>query len=54
MTSRVVVGDPDTVGERFAADLALGLDGFTVNLTLNGHVPGRVDAARRDPAEVVG
>jgi len=54
VTSRVVVGDPDTVGERFAADLALGLDGFTVNLTLNGHVPGRVTLLGETLSKVVG
>jgi F420-dependent oxidoreductase-like protein len=53
-TSRVVVGDPDTIGERFAADLARGVDGFTVNLTLNGHVPGRVTLLGETLAKVVG
>ncbi len=43
ITSRIVVGDPDTVGERLTADLALGVDGFTINAPANGHVPGRVD-----------
>ncbi|HAP75342.1 MAG TPA: LLM class F420-dependent oxidoreductase, partial [Acidimicrobiaceae bacterium] len=43
LTERFVVGDPDTVGEVFAADLAaFGIDGFTVNMPANGHVPGRV------------
>ncbi len=37
-----ILGDPDTVGERLAADLALGVDGFTINAPANGHVPGRV------------
>jgi len=36
------VGDPDTVGEAFARDLERGVDGFTVNMLANGHVPGRV------------
>ncbi len=54
VTSRVVVGDPDTIGERFAADLALGIDGFTVNLTLNGHVPGRVSLLGETLSKVVG
>jgi F420-dependent oxidoreductase-like protein len=53
-TSRVVVGDPDTIGECFAADLARGVDGFTVNLTLNGHVPGRVTLLGETLAKVVG
>ena len=46
MTARFIVGDPDTVGERLAADLALGVDGFTLNAPLNGHVPGPRRAAR--------
>jgi alkanesulfonate monooxygenase SsuD/methylene tetrahydromethanopterin reductase-like flavin-dependent oxidoreductase (luciferase family) len=38
------MGDPDTVGERFANDLAeLGIDGFTVNMVANGHIPDRVE-----------
>lgn len=42
LTARFAVGDPDTVGEILAADLALGVDGFTLNAPANGHVPGRV------------
>jgi F420-dependent oxidoreductase-like protein len=42
LDAQYVLGDPDTVAERLAADLALGIDGFTINLPLNGHVPGRV------------
>jgi F420-dependent oxidoreductase-like protein len=38
------MGDPDTVGERYAKDLdELGVDGFTVNMVPNGHVPERVE-----------
>jgi alkanesulfonate monooxygenase SsuD/methylene tetrahydromethanopterin reductase-like flavin-dependent oxidoreductase (luciferase family) len=37
-----VWGDPDTVGEQFAAFLQPGIDGFTVNMPANGHVEGRV------------
>jgi F420-dependent oxidoreductase-like protein len=40
--ANVVYGDPDGVAEQMAAQLALGLDGFTVNAVANGHVPGRV------------
>jgi F420-dependent oxidoreductase-like protein len=43
VASRFVLGDPDTVAERLAADLAVGLDGFTLNLPANAHVPGRVE-----------
>jgi hypothetical protein len=35
-------GDPDTVGQRLADELALGIDGWVVNAPLNGHVEGRV------------
>ena len=42
LTARFIVGDPDTVGERLAADKALGVDGFTANLPANGYIPGRV------------
>ena len=38
----VLVGDPDTVGEQLATDLAMGVDGFTINQSFNGHVPDRV------------
>ncbi|MGA0387904.1 MAG: LLM class F420-dependent oxidoreductase [Ilumatobacteraceae bacterium] len=41
--SLVVHGDPDTVGEQMAAQLELGLDGFTVNAVANCHIPGRVE-----------
>lgn len=37
-----VYGDPDTVGERLAGILETGLDGLTVNMPANGHIPGRV------------
>jgi F420-dependent oxidoreductase-like protein len=41
-TARYLIGDPDTVGEQLVADMALGIDGFTINAPANGHVPGRV------------
>ncbi|HQV56865.1 MAG TPA: LLM class F420-dependent oxidoreductase [Ilumatobacteraceae bacterium] len=40
--SRVLCGDPDTVAETLAGDLAAGVDGFTINMVANGHIPGRV------------
>ena len=46
MTGRFIIGDPDTVGERLAADLALGVDGFTINAPANGHI-GRESGASR-------
>ena len=54
ISGRFIVGDPDTVGERLAADLALGLDGFTLNLPANGHIPGRVALLGETAAKVVG
>ena len=38
----IVVGDPDTVGQRFSEWKALGVDGFTVSLPANLHLPERV------------
>lgn len=38
----VVHGDPDEVAAQMAAQLDLGLDGFTVNAVANCHIPGRV------------
>ncbi len=38
-----VWGDPDTIGEKFEGFLALGVDGFTVNMPANGHIEGRVE-----------
>jgi F420-dependent oxidoreductase-like protein len=52
--TRFVLGDPDTVGERLAEDLALGIDGFTINAPANGHVPGRVALLGETAAKVVG
>jgi F420-dependent oxidoreductase-like protein len=52
-TARFIVGDPDTVGERLAAELSLGIDGFTINAPLNGHVPGRVALLGETAAKVV-
>lgn len=40
--SRYHVGDPETVAAKFEAELATGVDGFTVNMPANGHIPERV------------
>jgi F420-dependent oxidoreductase-like protein len=53
ITDRFIVGDPDTVGEQLAADLQLGIDGFTLNAVLNGHIPGRVTLLGQTAANVV-
>jgi F420-dependent oxidoreductase-like protein len=54
VTARFIVGDPDTVAAQLADDLALGIDGFTLNAPLNGHIPGRVELLGRTAAAVVG
>ena len=51
---RFIVGDPDTVGEQLTADLALGVDGFTINAPANGHIPGRVTLLGETVTKVVG
>lgn len=47
ISGMMVIGDPDTVGEQFAEWKALGLDGFTVSLPANGHLPERVELLGR-------
>lgn len=42
MTARIIVGDPDTIGEQLAKELTTGIDGYTINMIANGHKPGRV------------
>lgn len=51
--SNVVYGDPAEVGEQMSAQLALGLDGFTVNAVANCHVPGRVQLLGETLASVI-
>jgi F420-dependent oxidoreductase-like protein len=53
LSGRAHVGDPDTVAEKLAADLALGVDGFTINLPANGHVEGRVALLGETAAKVL-
>jgi F420-dependent oxidoreductase-like protein len=54
LLGRFVVGDPDTVAEQFAADLALGVDGFTVNMPANGYIPERVELLGATLAPLIG
>ena len=44
----LVFGDPDSVGEQLTAVKATGVDGFTINLAVNGHQTERIAPARRD------
>ena len=53
ITGRFALGDPDTVGEILTADLARGIDGFTINAIANGHIPGRVELLGRTAAAIV-
>jgi len=53
ITERFIVGDPDTVGAQLADDLTLGVDGFTINLPANGHVPGRVALLGETASKVI-
>jgi F420-dependent oxidoreductase-like protein len=53
LSARYILGDPDTVGEKLANDLALGVDGFTINAPANGHVPERVALLGETAAAVV-
>lgn len=39
----IVLGDPDEVGEKLAAILDMGIDGFACNLPANGHEPDNVE-----------
>ncbi len=54
LIGRFAVGDPDTVGEILANDLALGVDGFTLNAPANGHIPGRVALLGETVAPLIG
>ena len=38
----LVFGDPDTVGEHLEQSMAMGLDGLTINLPINGHKVERI------------
>jgi F420-dependent oxidoreductase-like protein len=51
--SRVLYGDPDTIGEKLAEQKALGVDGFTINMPANGHIPGRVALLGETVAPIV-
>lgn len=39
----VILGDPDEVGERLAAILAMGAEGLTISAPANGFIPERVE-----------
>lgn len=54
ITAMVITGDPDAVGEQLEADRALGVDGFTINASFNGHIPGRIALLGDVAGKVVG
>ncbi len=52
--SLITHGSPDEIGEQFSEWMTLGIDGFTVNSIVNGHVPGRVALLGETLSKVVG
>ncbi|HEX6419135.1 MAG TPA: LLM class F420-dependent oxidoreductase [Acidimicrobiales bacterium] len=52
--ARVTFGDADEVGEKLAAVLDLGVDGFTCNLPANGHDPDNVELLGRTAGKLLG
>lgn len=50
----LIWGDPDTVGERIAAVMAHDIDGLTINMPMNGHVPGRVELLGETATKALG
>ena len=50
----LVYGDPDTVGEQLAATMATGIDGLTINLPANGHIPERIELLGQVAGKVLG
>ncbi|MCF8590274.1 LLM class F420-dependent oxidoreductase [Gordonia sp. HY285] len=49
-----IVGSPDEVRARYEALLESGVDGFSVNLMANGHLPGRVSLLGETLAPLIG
>ena len=47
LSARILLGDDDTIGEGVQRLLDLGLDGVTVSLPADGHIPEAVTAAGR-------
>ncbi len=50
----LIVGDPDSVGERLSAAMATGIDGLTINAPGNGHKPERIALLGKVAAAAVG
>ena len=47
LSARILLGDDDAIGEGVQRLLDLGLDGVTVSLPADGHIPEAVTAAGR-------
>lgn len=50
----LICGDADTVGERIAEAVGLGIDGITVDLPVNGHNPERIELLGQIARKVLG
>ena len=50
----VIWGDADEVGERISKVMALGVDGVTISLPGNGHIPGRVELLGATASKALG
>lgn len=50
----VILGSPEEVAETYRGLLALGIDGVTINLPANGHIPGRVQLLGETVAPLLG
>ena len=50
----LVFGDPDTVGEQLADVKATGVDGFTINLAVNGYITERIALLGEVAGKVLG
>jgi alkanesulfonate monooxygenase SsuD/methylene tetrahydromethanopterin reductase-like flavin-dependent oxidoreductase (luciferase family) len=50
----LVFGDPDSVGEQLTAVKATGVDGFTINLAVNGYQTDRIGLLGEIAGKVLG
>ena len=50
----LITGDADTVGERIAEAVAMGIDGITVDLPVNGHNTDRIELLGEISRKVLG
>jgi hypothetical protein len=50
----LIFGDADTVGERIAEAVGMGIDGVTVDLPVNGHKTERIELLGKIALEALG